>query len=185
MSEFPSQYPPRFSPAEPETPPESPKRSTVRRVLIAVIVVLALLALVALGVRAVISRLSAQPRELFDAANTYVGAMEAGNPDAAYGQLCGQAKTAFRPEDWRRAHAASPRPRGHSFGGFTLSYNSNTGQRGQVTGTVDMDDGPVFVAINMAREGEAWTICGVVVPPRGPGQPTAAQAHTVLTSLWM
>ncbi|MEV6931260.1 hypothetical protein AB0M46_43145 [Dactylosporangium sp. NPDC051485] len=93
------------------------------------------------------------------AAGDFLTSLEAGNTQAAYKLLCGQAQKNYGPETFD-AYVKKNQPTAHdmSFGG---SYsNTNGTETASISATVTYKSGKSSHTFEMRKEGGAWKVCG-------------------------
>lgn len=94
------------------------------------------------------------------AAEAFVTDLEAGNVDAAYGQLCAATRSKYTLEVFKNGVSKRPKITGHSFGGVNVTnYNGKTSATVVLTLTSDtgFTDRHTFPLV---KDGDSWHVCG-------------------------
>ncbi|MDO3701739.1 DUF4878 domain-containing protein [Micromonospora sp. C28SCA-DRY-2] len=141
--------------------PQPPQRRTLRTVLIVVGVVLVLCCGGAgIGGFFLYKGVKGATDPARQAAESFVTELEAGNADAAYGQLCGDTRDRYPRDVFAQGVARQPKIRGHKVNGVNVStVNGRTSARVTMALTLDsgFTDQHMFTLV---KEDGVWKVCG-------------------------
>jgi len=95
-----------------------------------------------------------------EAADSFLGDLEAGDTSTAYAALCSPARTEFTPAQFEQVLAARPKITEHKIASVNVGdFN------GKVTGTVGAqlryaDGSSELQQFRLTKEGDSWHVCG-------------------------